>query len=63
MGFVVRRLVPSFNDYVGAGVRAGTSHLYQLRTTAGLRATVRGRYDGPLYTGERAAGRRQVSSR
>jgi N4-bis(aminopropyl)spermidine synthase len=64
MGFVVRRLVPNFNDYVGAGVRAGTSHLYQLRTTSGLRATVRERYDGPIYTGERVARqRRQVSSR
>jgi N4-bis(aminopropyl)spermidine synthase len=50
MGFVVRRLVPNFNDYVGAGVRAGTSHLYQLRTTSELRQLVAGRYDGPLYT-------------
>jgi predicted methyltransferase len=64
MGFVVRRLVPNFNDYVGAGVRAGTSHLYQLRTTCGLRPTIAGRYDGPLYTGERAdRQRRHVSSR
>jgi predicted methyltransferase len=53
MGYVVRRLLPGFNDYLGAGVRAGTSHLYQLRTTSSLRGTVRGRYDGPLYTGER----------
>lgn len=57
MGFVVRRLVPSFNDYVGAGVRGGTSHLYQLRSTAGLQPLLEGRYDGPLYTGD------QVSSR
>jgi predicted methyltransferase len=64
MGFVVRRLVPNFNDYVGAGVRAGTSHLYQLRTTDGLHPTVGGSYDGPLYTGEHGAQRRaQVSSR
>jgi predicted methyltransferase len=61
MGFVVRRLLPNFNDYVGAGVRAGTSHLYQLRTTSNLLARVRGRYDGPLYTRERPE--RQVSSR
>jgi predicted methyltransferase len=58
-GFVVRRLVPNFNDYIGAGVRAGTSHLYQLRTTSRLRPAVVGRYDGPLYTRERA----YVSSR
>lgn len=58
MGFVVRRLVPSFNDYVGAGVRGGTSHLYQLRTTASLQPLVHARYDGPLYTGERPVRRR-----
>lgn len=65
MGLVVRRLAPNFNEYVGAGVRAGTSHLYQLRTTSSLRATVTGRYDGPLYTSERRGGRGsgQVSSR
>lgn len=61
MGLVVRRLVPNFNEYLGAGVRAGTSHLYQLRTTADLRPLVTGRFDGPLYTGERASA--QVSSR
>jgi predicted methyltransferase len=52
MGFVVRRLTPNFNDYVGAGVRGGTSHLYQLRTTEGVRPLLPGRYDGPLYTGD-----------
>jgi predicted methyltransferase len=57
MGFVVRRLVRNFNDYVGAGVRGGASHLYQLRTTRDLRPLVTGRYEGPLYTGD------QVSSR
>jgi predicted methyltransferase len=64
MGFVIRRLLPNFNDYVGAGVRAGTSHLYQLRTTSSLRAMVGGRYEGPLYTHERVTRRRSyVSSR
>jgi N4-bis(aminopropyl)spermidine synthase len=63
MGFVIRRLVPNFNDYLGAGVRAGTSHLYQLRTTSRLRSIVSGRYDGPLYTGERPVNRPQVSRR
>lgn len=60
MGFVVRRLVPNFNEYVGAGVRAGTSHLYQLRSTSGLRPIVSRGYDGPLYTGD---SRPYVSSR
>jgi predicted methyltransferase len=61
MGFVVRRLVPNFNEYLGAGVRGGTSHLYQLRTTRELRPLVRGRYAGPLYTGQIPAN--YVSSR
>ena len=55
MGFVVRRLVPNFNEYLGAGVRGGTSHLYQLRTTSQLRPLVAGRHDGPLYTGDGAS--------
>lgn len=59
MGFVVRRLAQNFNEYVGGGVRGGTSHLYQLRTTGELRPRVIGRYDGPLYTGDAA----YVSSR
>ena len=59
MGFTVRRLVPNFNEYLGAGVLAGTSHLYQLATTNELRPVVVGRYDGPLYTGDvRDPGRR-----
>src|SRR5919204_66008 len=61
MGFVVRRLLPNFNDYVGAGVRGGTSHLYQLRTTREVRPLLGGRYEGPLYTGDAPAA--YVSSR
>jgi predicted methyltransferase len=52
MGFVVRRLTPNFNDYLGAGVRGGTSHLYQLRTTHALRPLLPGFYNGPLYTAD-----------
>ena len=52
MGFVVRRLVRNFNEYLGAGALAGTSHLYQLATTAAARPLVAGDYDGPLYTGD-----------
>jgi predicted methyltransferase len=50
MGFVVRRLLRNFNDYLGAGVIGGTSHLYELETTSELRPLVDGRYVGPLYT-------------
>jgi N4-bis(aminopropyl)spermidine synthase len=61
MGFVIRRLLQNFNEYVGAGVRAGTSHLFHLRTTGALRPVQTGRYDGPLYTGDIRPG--YVSSR
>jgi N4-bis(aminopropyl)spermidine synthase len=50
MGLVVRSLAAGFNEYVGAGVLAGTSNLYHLRTTAGARPLIDGGYDGPLYT-------------
>lgn len=52
MGFTVRRLVRNFNDYLGAGVLGGTSHLYELATTSELRPFVEGPYAGPLYTGD-----------
>jgi predicted methyltransferase len=52
LGFTVRALTRNFNDYVGAGSLGGTSHLYELTTTPGLRPSVSGSYEGPLYTGE-----------
>jgi predicted methyltransferase len=52
MGLVVRRLAPNFNEYLGAGVLGGTSHLYHLATTPALHPLVEGRYDGRLYTGD-----------
>jgi N4-bis(aminopropyl)spermidine synthase len=51
-GFVIRSLDRDFNEYLGAGVLGGTSHLYQLTATTGLRPAVEGRYDGPLYTAD-----------
>jgi predicted methyltransferase len=51
-GFVIRRLAPDFNDYLGAGVLGGTSHLYHLTATSELRPLVHGRFDGPLYTAD-----------
>jgi predicted methyltransferase len=50
MGLTVRSLVPGLNNYVGAGILAGTSHLYHLRSTAGSRATVTGGFAGALYS-------------
>jgi predicted methyltransferase len=52
MGFLIRSFVRDFNEYVGAGVLGGTSHLYQLSATSELRPAVVGRFDGPLYTAE-----------
>jgi predicted methyltransferase len=50
-GFAIRRLVRDFNDYVGAGVLGGTSHLYHLTATSALCPIITGCFDGPLYTG------------
>jgi predicted methyltransferase len=50
MGLTVRGLRRNFNEYLGAGVLGGVSHLYHLATTSELRPTLEGRYDGPLYT-------------
>lgn len=57
MGLVIRRVIPGFNDYLHAGILGGTSHLFHLISTAQTRPLVTGRYDGPLYTGERRAPR------
>ena len=50
MGLAIRSLRPGFNEYVGAGVLAGTSSLYHLRTAPGARPLIAGAYDGPLYS-------------
>jgi predicted methyltransferase len=52
MGFSIHGLVRNFNEYLGASVLAGTSHLYHLVTGAGVTAAVSGDFDGPLYTGD-----------
>jgi predicted methyltransferase len=52
-GLEIRALTRDFNDYVGAGVLGGTSHLYQLRATANVEPPVRGRFTGELYTAAR----------
>jgi predicted methyltransferase len=52
MGLVVRSLVRNFNEYVGAGILGGTSHLYHLTTTAATAPAVDAPYAGPLYTGD-----------
>lgn len=59
MGLVVRSLASGFNTYLGAGVLAGTSNLYHLRTAPGARPLIEGSYDGPIYT----AGNRITATR
>ena len=59
MGLTVRAMTPNFNEYLGAGILAGTSHLYHLRTTAAPAPRIAGDYCGPLYTADlRAAATR-----
>jgi predicted methyltransferase len=55
LGLTVRSLVPGFNSYTGAGILAGTSHLYHLRTTGEARPVITGLHTGPLYTAEARA--------
>jgi predicted methyltransferase len=55
MGLAVRALWPNFNEYLGAGILAGTSHLYYLRSTAAARRLVEVEFTGPLYTAEARA--------
>jgi N4-bis(aminopropyl)spermidine synthase len=52
LGLVIRALWPGFNEYVGAGVLAGTSNLYHLRSTGPARPLIGGEYSGPLYTAD-----------
>jgi predicted methyltransferase len=52
LGLTVRSLVPGFNSYTGAGVLAGTSNLYHLRTTASSEPVISAGYTGPLYSAD-----------
>jgi predicted methyltransferase len=52
-GLEIRALTRDFNDYIGAGVIGGTSHLYHLRATANVRPPLTGRDEEPLYTAAR----------
>ena len=55
MGLTVRALLPGFNEYLGAGILGGTSHLLHLRTTTMTGPAVTGDYLGPLYTADTRA--------
>ena len=55
MGLAIRSLMPNFNEYAGAGIIAGTSHLYHLRTTDGSAPATAGVHAGALYTADTRA--------
>jgi len=55
LGLVIRSVTQNFNSYVGAGILAGTSHLYHLRTGEQAAPLVAGDYAGPLYTADTRA--------
>ncbi len=52
LGLVTRSLTPNFNAYEGAGILAGSSHLYHLRSTEETSPLIEGAYEGPLYTAQ-----------
>lgn len=52
LGLTIRSLTPNFNEYTGAGILAGTSHLYQLRTTGQTIRPGQTPHQGPLYTAD-----------
>lgn len=52
LGLTMRSLTPHFNTYVGAGILAGTSHLYHLRSSGETVPLIEAEYDGPLYTAD-----------
>ena len=55
MGLAIRSLMPNFNEYSGAGIIAGTSHLYHLRTTDATAPATAGTHIGALYTADTRA--------
>ena len=55
LGLVVRSVTPNFNRYVGAGILAGTSHLYHLRSSDATAPLIEDEYAGPLYTADSRA--------
>ena len=52
LGFVIQNISRDFNEYVGAGVLGGTSHLYHLAATGEPAAGPPVSVTGPLYTAD-----------
>jgi predicted methyltransferase len=54
MGLYPRSVVRNFNEYVGAGVLGGVSHLHHLVAGSGERPAPAASTPGPIYTGDAA---------
>jgi N4-bis(aminopropyl)spermidine synthase len=52
LGFVIQNISRDFNEYVGAGVLGGTSHLYHLAATGEQAVGPPASFAGPLYTAD-----------
>jgi predicted methyltransferase/DNA-directed RNA polymerase subunit RPC12/RpoP len=52
LGLTVQAMHRNFNDYLGAGIIGGVSHLQYLSTTSETSPLVDGAYEGPLYTAD-----------
>jgi N4-bis(aminopropyl)spermidine synthase len=52
MGFAIHRLMRNFNEYLGASVLGGVSHMYHLVGGAQVRGPISGGFAGPMYTAE-----------
>ncbi|MGA8117836.1 MAG: bis-aminopropyl spermidine synthase family protein [Actinocatenispora sp.] len=52
LGLTVQAMHRNFNEYLGAGVIGGTSHLQVLSSTAATESVVAGTHAGPLYTAD-----------
>ncbi|MEV6527751.1 bis-aminopropyl spermidine synthase family protein [Longispora sp. NPDC051575] len=64
LGLTVQAMHRNFNEYLGAGVIAGVSHLQYLSTTAETAPLITSAHAGPLYTADqRSASREYVCNK
>lgn len=52
LGLTTTAIIRNFNEYEGAGILGGVSHLQQLTTTTRTRSLPQSTYYGPLYTAD-----------
>ncbi|MEH1015315.1 bis-aminopropyl spermidine synthase family protein [Micromonospora sp. CPCC 206060] len=61
LGLTVQAMHRNFNEYLGAGVIGGVSHLQHLVSTAETAPMLAGDYTGPLYTADQRTAPRQYA--